>query len=193
MSKLSSTANKLQKQTYKIIHDLRLTEILLKDTEIKLVGSALYNLMTWRDLDLDIRTQDIPTDKMCLSLVQHLFGNSHIKKIILVDNRDNSEPNRPRSVYVGPTYLDDMSNSWKIDIRVLAKKDAVVDSMEKLINRKMTNVHKEHILQLKTLVCDNPKYHKGFSSVDIYEAVILNKVTNIEELKSYLSSLGKSL
>ena len=67
------------------------------------------------------------------------------------------------------------------------------DDFEKLIKEKITKKSRIAILQIKSQVCDNPKYHKEFSSVDIYEAVLLFGVKDIEGFREYLAKKGKNL
>jgi hypothetical protein len=60
-----------------------------------------------------------------------------------------------------------------------------------LIKEKLTEESKKTILEIKSQVHDNPNYHKLFSSTDIYEAVLLQRVKNLSEFKNYLKKIDK--
>jgi hypothetical protein len=56
MHTLTETANNLQKDAKELITSMQLNEKLTPFGDLKLVGSATYNLMTWRDVDFDLIT-----------------------------------------------------------------------------------------------------------------------------------------
>ncbi|MEI6843324.1 MAG: hypothetical protein WCK48_02370 [bacterium] len=193
MSDLIEEQSKLQKQGLKIIENLNLKEILGKYGEFCLVGSMDYGLMTWRDIDVDLVTENEPRNEEYLQIVEKLFSQPNVKKLSLIDDRESEDPNRPDSMYIGVKYEDEYNDTWKIDIRLLSRKNIVTDKTKKLIDEKMTEESRNNILLIKSGVHDNPKYHKKFFSVDIYEAVLLFGVREMEGFKEYLSKQGKSL
>lgn len=193
MKSLIETSDSLQKEVLNIVTETGLVHISSEIGELNLVGSAAYNLMTWRDIDFNLITPDTPKDSDYWKLVQHIFMISGVKKLTLVDNRANIEKDRPKSMYIGVTYEDSNKESWKIDIRLLSKDDVTTDTIADLINQKLTEETRLYILEIKTQVHDNPRYHKGFSSVDIYNAVLLQGVKTLAGFEKYLNSLGKSL
>ena len=183
----------IQEMAFKVVKELNLEKILGKYGEFVLVGSVVYGLMTWRDVDMDLRLPDIPTDKQYFELVSSIFPLLGIKKLTLVDDRKMEDKDRPRSMYLGIKYEDNDKNIWKIDIRILSKEDVTTDVIADLISSKATNENKETILRIKSQVHDNPNYHKKFSSVDIYEAVLNSGVNDLEQFKEYLNIQGKEL
>lgn len=193
MTDLLLTQTELQKQALKVIERLRIKSILDQYGQARLVGSVKYGLMTWRDIDVDLVTKNDPTDSDYWNIVKTIFSLPGIKSLTLVDNRQQVEANRPKSLYLGVKYEDAEQNIWKIDIRLLAEESIMADGTARLLNEKMTDKTRETILQIKSQVHDNPKYHKAFSSLDIYEAVLLKNVGDLEGFKKYLSEQGKSL
>jgi len=193
MIDLIQEQNKLQKQACEVVEKLHLKNILGKYGEFNLVGSVEYGLMTWRDIDINLVMQTNPTDSQYWDIVKAIFSLPKVKLITLADNRQKVEADRPKSMYLGIKYEDFENNTWKIDIRLLAKESVTTDRITQLIKDKMTNETREIILQIKSQVHDNPKYHKGFSSVDIYESVLLSGVKDVNGFREYLLKLGKSL
>ncbi|AHB40195.1 TPA: hypothetical protein DHW62_04390 [candidate division WWE3 bacterium] len=185
-------ADQLQRDAYSIVEKLQLESVLGERFVVKVVGSTVYNLMTWRDLDFDLVTPVLPDNKVYFTLVEYLFALSEVKKVTLADNRNLEEQDRPKSMYIGLQYVDSKKEIWKLDIRLLSKEDVVTDRVADLIQEKLTEKFRHYILEIKTQVHNNPKYHKSFSSVDIYNAVLSNSVKDLGGFESYLKTLGKS-
>jgi len=193
MTDLIKEQNKLQKQAFEVIKKLDLNNILGKYGQFSLVGSIEYSLMTWRDIDANLTMQAYPKDTEYWEIVKAIFLLPKVKLLRLADNRQQVEADRPKSMYLGIKYEDDENNIWKIDIRLLAKESITTDRIAQLIQENITEETRIIILQIKSQVCDNPKYHKSFSSVDIYEAVLLSGVKDMDGFREYLSKQGKSL
>ncbi|MBD3250761.1 MAG: hypothetical protein GF381_04320 [Candidatus Pacebacteria bacterium] len=183
----------LQKQAFEVIAKLNLREILGKYGEFELVGSIEYGLMTWRDIDANLIFEKDPSDGEFWKIVKQLFASPEVKSLTIVDNRNQTEENRPRSMYVGIKHKDNRGETWKIDLRLIARDQVTTDKISKLINEKITEETRKIILKIKSQVHDNSKYHIVFSSVDIYEAVLLKEVSNLSGFEEYLSVQGKSL
>jgi len=127
---------------------------------------------------------------MYWEIVKTLFEKAGVKNLNLADNRKQDETDRPRSMYIGVKYEDYLKNIWKIDIRLLGKEFVTTDAVEELI-KTATEEHRKTILTIKSKVHDNPKYHKTFSSLDIYEAVIKQNISDLNEFHSYLDKNNK--
>jgi hypothetical protein len=193
MADLLKEQDKLRKQALAVIEKLDLNNILSKYGQFSLVGSIKYGLMTWRDIDVDLEMQTDPTDSEYWEIVKTFFSFPKVKSVTLVDNRKQVEMNRPKSMYLGIKYEDNENNIWKIDIRLLAKESIAADKVTQLIEDKITGESRLAILQIKSQLHDNPKYHKVFSSADIYEAVLLSDVKDLSDFGEYLSKKGKGL
>jgi len=189
---LFEKSNAIQKEAQQILQTLDLKPLLSKYGEFKIVGSMSYKLMTWRDIDMDVVFDHDPTDTEFWEILQELFKNKKIRLFMFVDDREIVTRNRPKSMYIGLKYEDDKKEIWKIDIRLINKKYVATDEIEKLINAKLTPEKKQIILEIKSAVDDNPKYHKDFQSVDIYQAVLENEVRDLQHFQEYLQKIGKS-
>jgi len=192
MTNLLEKQDKLQKQALAIIEELGLKNVLSKYGQCNVVGSAAYGLMTWRDIDVDVVFNNNPTDHEYWEIVQYLFSLPNTNQLTLIDNRQGGEANRPKSMYIGAQHKDNKHAIWKIDIRLLAKEFVMTDRIAQLIKETMSAESRNTILQIKSQVHDNPKYHKDFSSVDIYEAVLSADIKDLNGFKEYLLEHGKS-
>lgn len=189
---IQQQSNEIQKEAVAILQTLSLKPLLSKFGEFKIVGSMSYKLMTWRDIDIDVVFDHDPTDADFWEILRELFRNKQIRSFTLVDDREIVTANRPKSIYIGLKFEDEKQEIWKIDIRLINKKYVATDAIEKLIKAKLTPEKKQRILEIKSAVDDNPKYHKEFQSVDIYEAVLENGIENPQDFKKYLTKIGKS-
>lgn len=193
MIDLLQEQEKLQKEAKSVLEKLDLVNLLNKYGNTEIVGSLDYGLMTWRDIDINVATDQDPKDEDYWKIVKELFSKNRVKLLTLADNRKNEDKDRPKSMYIGLKYQIDASDIWKIDIRFLSKKYITTDKTADLIKQKITDDTRKMVLEMKSQVHNNPKYHKEFSSLDIYEAVLLNNVKSLSEFKTYLESKGKGL
>jgi len=179
----------LQKQANKILSELNLVEILSEIGEVKIVGSLALGLMVWPDIDIDVCLEEIKNEGY-FKVVQYLFIQPNIKKLVISDDRNLSEDLKirgiPQSIYLGVIYKID-EQEWKIDIRFVL---SLLDRAEEYIKvtlPKLTAVNKEIILDIKNQLFLHPEYlNKKLSSVDIYNAVLDQGIKNITEFKEYL-------
>lgn len=189
MDNLLLKNKKLQKEVKNIVLNSGILECLENLGKARVVGSAKYSLMTWRDLDFDLVVKKISKDKSFWKLVRKLFNLKGIKLITLIDNQiGDKEKNRPKSVYIGLKYqMNNNDPIWKIDIRILEEEDVVTDKIDLLISQKLTEQSKLKILEIKSEICNDPNYHKEFSSVNIYESVLNENINTLEQFKKYLN------
>lgn len=181
----------LQEEARNVTKELDLQKLLSPYGQLQEVGSSVYGLMTWRDIDYDLITKNTPSKKEYWVMAQKLFTKQGVKSLTLSNNLTQNDLNRPKSMYIGIKYQNKLGNSWKIDIRLLAKAEVTTDKIANLIADKLTPQTRLIILKIKSQVHDHPKYHKDFSSTDIYEAVLLHGIKTVDEFYQYLGSLGK--
>jgi len=180
--------NILQRQANEVLDSLNLIKVLSKYGEAKIVGSLALGLMTWPDIDIDLKSKVEINDQDYFEIVKYVFGQENIKKLTLIDNRESFEKNRPRSMYLGISYnLNGID--WKIDIRYLDSVDAWAEDNLKQIKARLTEAKVKAILEIKTAFHNHPKYRREFSGITIYEAVLYKNISTVEEFKEYLMSI----
>jgi hypothetical protein len=176
----------LQQSARQLLRKLHLLEILRSAGDAKVVGSMKFGLMTWRDIDIDVVSKNDPSKGQAVKIQNQLMRERGCKSSKLIDNLIQLEIDRPKSIYLGISYQDDENNYWKIDIRFINVKDVASDTTNELIKKHLNESNKLTILEIKEQVSDDPRYHKEFSSVDIYEAVLLDKVKSFDEFCKYI-------
>ena len=137
MNNLLKTQAKLQKQAFNVVDKLNLKDILGHYGDFELAGSIKYDLMTWRDIDANLIFDEDPSDNEFWEIVKRLFALPRVKLLTIADNRDQSEENRPRSMYIGIRQKDEEGEEWKIDLRLIARDQVTTDKITKLINEKV--------------------------------------------------------
>lgn len=188
MSSYTKQQALLQDQAHQVIKRLGLMPTLEKHGQVEIVGSLKHGLMTWRDIDLNVVTQSCLIDEIFWPIVHTIFPISGVKSVHLADNRTQLEKKRPKSLYLGIKYEDVRGEIWKIDIRFLDKQSVQVNEIDRLLMHLMTGELKEIILHIKSQVDNDPQYHRSFSSVDIYKAVLLGGVKDLSAFRRYLAN-----
>lgn len=186
MNQLIQRTTKLREDAFDLIQQLNLEQLLSRYGQFVLIGSAKYNLMTWRDIDIDVVMKDDPTDEEYWEIVKQIFKINGNELTMLVDNRVQVTPDRPRSMYIGFKLKDKNNNLWRFDIRLISTKHMTANKVGNMIEKHIDDEKRRIILEIKTNVHDDPRYHKDYQSIDIYEAVLLNDVKTFEEFKAYI-------
>lgn len=182
----------LQQQADDVLSQLGLVSLLSRYGEVKIVGSVALELMTWPDIDIDLKSAIEINDKDYFEIVKYIFDQKHIKQLMLIDNRNAFEKNRPQSMYIGIIYVLD-SVDWKIDIRYLNPSDAWAEDDLKRIKSRLTQENSKAILEIKTAFHNHPKYRKEFSGYKIYNAVLDKNISTVNEFSDYLKARGIKL
>lgn len=194
--------DELQKEAGRIIAELNLEQILGECGKVCWVGSYPLGLMAWKDIDVEVRTAN--ASREIVAVVVSKLATKFNKRIgfTLLDNREGTI-DLPHGLYIGVKYFGNLENVkvaadvedkvWKIDIWFLDEAQIAGREKTKEIKDKLAPDLREIILQIKQSVWDNQKYRRSFSSVDIYDAVLDNRVKTLEEFEAYLSRSNRSL
>jgi len=193
MSQLSETATSLKNDAIKVLKDWDFLNILNKYGTPYIVGSVELDLMTWRDIDIEVISSSAPTKNDIMEIAGYLFNKTGVRKVSPIDYSDVDGVKKPKGLYVGAEYVDKENNKWKIDVWLLTKDSARTKDTTEMLKHKLTPKFKEIILDIKSQLSTHPKYRKEISSVDIYTAVIDSGIKNLEGFKQYLSQMGIEL
>ena len=89
-------------------------------------------------------------------------------------------PGLPRGLYWGVYLGDERQGAWKIDVWSTdsAGFEAVREFMEAIAGR-LTEANRKTILAIKEAVWRHPEYRRGFTSVDVYGAVLERDVEDV--------------
>ena len=190
---LVSRQNWLQQQASTLLHDLKLMDILRVAGQPKIAGSAELGLMVWPDIDLEVVSPEQPELSLALDIVRRLMLEANVRKLNIVDERQTSNPDIPKGIYIGPDVKYG-EIEWQVDIWIISrdevmKRNHFVDRIKAMLD----DANRSTILQIKQVVAASDKYHGGISSVDIYTAVLDQGVSDMAGFESYLQHTGRTL
>jgi len=147
--------------------------------------------MVWRDLDIHIVRW--PMDKReFFALGARVAELLKPQRMQYRDETVGATPNLPKGLYWGIYLGDERKGAWKIDIWVT---DAAGFEATRLyceaLGRRLDTASREAILRIKAKCWQDPEYRRGFSSVDIYSAVLDHGVSDIEGFWAFLRTYNR--
>ena len=187
MDKLNKRNAAITSEANKILYDYRLLAILEKYGNPVPTGSYMLGLMTWRDLDIHLETnemtevgffelgQDIA---LCLKPHRMHYRNEFVGKT----------PDLPTGYYWGIyTNVLRTNELWKIDIWSIGSEQMELNQKEfNDLRPRINAANRAAILTGKHHFCQHPEYRKAFTSMDIYHAVTERGVKTVEEFSQWL-------
>ena len=155
--------------------------------QVRVTGSYALKLMAWRDLDLYLVTEELPLSAFfrlggelaaLLAPTKMSFRNERVAR-----TEDLPEDGLYWGIYLG----DERAGAWKIDLWAIGPKQfRVLDEFLKHIESRLTAAARLKILEIKAQCWMRPEYRRGFSSRDIYEAVLAEGVADLAAFEVYL-------
>jgi hypothetical protein len=152
-------------------------------------GSYFLDLMTWRDLDIYLETENI-TETDFFLLGGKIASAFDPVKMSYRNERIGKTKGLPHGLYWGIYLGNERAGAWKIDIWVVdtAECKRLLNYCED-IQKKLTPEASLHILNIKSQCWKDPAYRRSYTSMDIYKAVLEKKITTIEAFKDYLQTV----
>ena len=158
--------------------------------EVHVIGSYALRLMAWRDLDIHV----VPPRLDKRGFFDLGAGIATLLKPHRMHFRDETEvatPGLPRGFYWGVYLTDEPYGAWKIDVWAEeAAGFAATRAYGERIAAKLSEANRAAILRIKSAVWPDPEYRRGFSSSDIYTAVLDRGVTDVEGFRAFLKARG---
>ncbi|OGH47816.1 MAG: hypothetical protein A3A51_03875 [Candidatus Levybacteria bacterium RIFCSPLOWO2_01_FULL_39_10] len=184
----------LQYEGQEVLGELKINEQFSKLGKIVIGGSLISGLMTWRDIDIGVEVENMPSKNDLSNLFTSLLSNSKILQLNYSDNTELINLHHPKGIYFGIKYQKEKEKIWKIDLWFISPEDNQ-QSIEDLkwLQQKITQETKMIILSIKNEIDTDPRYKKSIFSIDIYKAVIENGVKDLEAFKKYLKGTGRSI
>lgn len=183
----------LQREAREVVDALKLEEFFKRFGTVVVGGSVTLGLMTWRDIDMGVEVETLPSRQQTIEIADHLLSYAGMKGVNIMDNTDLLNPHHPKGIYFGLRFLTAEKNIWKVDIWFITPDVDNGKSHQKWIFENLTPERKMSILAIKNAIHDNPKYKKTVFSIDVYDAVIKHGITDLEGFKSYLKETGREL
>jgi len=98
----------------------------------------------------------------------------------------------PAGLYWGVYLGDEREGAWKVDIWLTNSEGfRAVSEYGERISKRLTDAIRQSILEIKSACWKHPQYRKGFSSSDIYDAVLDHEIKNVEEFWRFLRDRGR--
>jgi hypothetical protein len=155
---------------------------------VRLVGSALYNVMVWRDIDIYIVPDRYPTSiAVRIAAVAHdlltmnAMWSVHVKNNLELVNPEMGIPN----LYMGLRYCNDrvIENSWKIDCQVFPPEvfDQKIAEVDYLVEHITDEIRPIIIAAKQKVYSQNGTMSVG-ASKKIYDLVIEGGVRDVGEV-----------
>ncbi len=156
-----------------------LETILGRHGEVHIVGSYALGLMTWRDLDIHV-VRDDPDIKAFFDLGGEIARLLQLHRMHFRDEFTVGTPGLPRGYYWGVYLGDERSGAWKIDVWQTNQQafDVVRGFADDLLAR-LNDTNRAAILEIKAECWRHPQYRRGFTSADVYAAVLDRGVRDV--------------
>ena len=171
-----------------ILYEKKIMKLLSAYGVPHITGSYALDLMTWRDLDIYLQTDTMNEEKffrmgaeLCkaLSPLRMHFRNEVLAKTDKL----------PDGFYWGIYMGNERKGDWKIDIWAVDTGEC-----ERLITycneirEQLDDRYTRSILSIKSQCWQDPEYRRIYSSSDIYDAVLKNRVRDMEGFWKYLDN-----
>ena len=184
----------LQNEAQAAINELSLVRLLSNAGIVKVHGSSVVGLMTWRDIDIAVSSPRLSVER-AYEVMMPLLTHPRIKQVRYLNE---SGPFYPEGLpderyYFMVLYDREAETDWKIDISFWLGEDVHAEPIHDMIVQKLTPETRLAILRIKAVWWKQPSYRQEISSVDIYDAVLLHEVQTLDEFDQYLSERGKPI
>ena len=180
--------NRLRKEADIILYDKQIISILAKYGKVQVQGSYYLQLMTWRDLDFYVQIDEISISD-CFDLAKELALELNPIQISYKNNLLQSIKNEPEGVYFGLRTKVVGEFIWKLDIWILDKEqfNEQIRICEHIFSL-LTPENRKVILNIKEELWHHPDYRDKITSLDIYNAVLMDHVIDINQFWTLIKS-----
>lgn len=168
-----------------ILYTLGLYDSLKKYGNPQVSGSYSLKLMTWRDLDIYLDSDTLNND-IFFELGKEISIKLKPSKMNFRNELIGKTSHLPSGLYWG-VHTNFFGHQWKIDIWAIGSEE-----IKKKLNdveetkKKLDNIKRKSILELKNNLHSHPKYRKVFFSTDIYQSVINDNIESLNQFDDWL-------
>jgi hypothetical protein len=183
----------LQEQVREIVAQRHLLDIGSLAGQAEIVGSYKMGLMVWPDIDITVTTPGTPDLDDALAMASRLMKEAEAHRLNIADHRGGDHPELPAGIYLGPDIVHE-GLAWQVDVWLVDQETAGERRAQtsEYIAR-LTEDHRRAILAIKQVAAASDVYHRGVSSVDIYNAVLDFGVRTSDEFSKWLALSGRTL
>jgi hypothetical protein len=149
-----------------------LLTLLSKYGEPHVIGSYSLRLMTWRDLDIHVVREQVDVPAF-FALGGELAALLKPHRMHFRDETSVGTSGLPKGLYWGIYLGDEKAGAWKIDVWATDREH--FESVRRFndgIAGRLTEETRAAIVAVKTACWRHPQYRRGFTSADVYAAVL---------------------
>ncbi len=186
------TATKLKQEAKEFLSFLSLEERIAPFGKVKWVGSYAWDLMTWKDVDLQVLLHPGASSiQLFNSLSLAYSSHDGIRQLNNIRFVGNFKPHMPRGHCLGIiSVFPSEPVLWKADIWVLAPEDqAKSDAWEELIRSNLSIEARCLILHMKQRMMEKGRVPQGGSYL-LYQLVLRDKIFDAKTLQDRLEQHG---
>jgi len=181
-----STARNLREEAERLLESTGIVRLLSRHGAVSATGSYLYDLMTWRDVDLCLALEDPGSLDVVFEIGRGLaalqgVGAMYYRNELVLETEGN-----PRAVFWCVEVRDEDGAEWKVDV-LIAKPEEVARVLApgRRLVEELTEESRASILEIKAALSREPGYRREFSGRDVYEAVLRHGVGSLEEWRAW--------
>ena len=186
-------ARTLREEAFELLADTRFFELLMRsfvDSNPTVTGSASYDLMVWRDIDIHMSLgSDRYRDWMNFGgTLLHFFDAMEmpLHEATFTNDWVDPHPLGP-GLYWGLKFKDQGGNFWKLDLRAWEPFDyAVRQARDYALKIDLNDCDRDLILRLKTEARTRDNYYGvRISCLDIYQFAIARAGDSLTALEKW--------
>jgi hypothetical protein len=182
---LLQQATGLREEARRLLFDEGLLSLISAVGPAMVVGSYVFELMAWRDVDIHVQ---LPHEKDVATFFD--LGKAVATRFEVTQMSYSNQfirPDQPEEygLYWGIRILFG-GGIWKVDLWGFGEQayGQAADSVEALRER-LAAADRLAVLRIKDGVCQRPEYRKETRAVDIYRAVMEGGVRTVEEFDEW--------
>ena len=183
----------LQSEAQAIVKELNLVHLLSAAGTVRVHGSSVLGLMTWRDIDVSVSSPRLSIER-AYEVMTPLLTHSHVRQVRYLNESGSFNPTalpRDERYFFMVLYDSGAESDWKIDIAFWLEEGVRSEPIHNMVEQKLTPETRLAILRIKDVWWKQPSYRQEVSSIDIYDAVLQHGVRTLDEFDQYLVERGK--
>lgn len=188
MDDILQKSRSTKEEANSLLRNFNLLSILQDYGEVRITGSYQLDLMLKKDIDISLVNDNISVEEFS-DLGKKLIDKLNTPSVYYRNTRISHADKRPEnSLYWGIKTGDWFLDIWAMSNKVFERADKYISQIKSKLNDKNRKV----ILLLKNEFINDGTYGKNFSSRELYDAVLNNRVETASQFNTYLKNKSTS-
>jgi hypothetical protein len=177
-----------------LIKNKGLDDFLRNFGEVFYTGSYALDLMTWRDIDLQVKLYNEQSKFEAISAIfGHMIKDTDVIHMEYTRSTKENNPKMPEGDYLQLRVKEAPGQIWKIDIWMLNDSDfkqnrEFVSRMKELLTS--DNSIRDLIVNMKYEFMGNNERPPKMASYYLYQAVLFANINDPKEIRQYMKDHG---